>query len=288
MLPVLDDVLTLADQRRVGYRVRGDRAGQPLVYFHGQPGSRLEADLIPDRVLETFGVWIVSFDRPGMGKSDLIPARDMTLDVEDAVDLADHLGIQTFAVMGVSAGGPPGLALSATHPERVLRTVLSSTSGPYDDERFMSEEDREGRRQALEHGPESMLPDYEAERQRFLAEPEATVAEWFAGFPDEELAWITAPPAGPLVVADYSEAVRQGARGWLREAEVRLMSWSFDPSSIVVRVRAFHGDADTFELLENTRRTIDQIPHGTLHVYPGGGHLAPLMRPEELFAAVIA
>jgi pimeloyl-ACP methyl ester carboxylesterase len=224
MLPVLDEALVVADGRRIGYRVRGDRTGQVLVYFHGQPGSRLEADLIPDFEMSRLGITIISFDRPGMGNSDLITAQDITVDVEDAVRLTDHLGIDRFAVMGTSAGGPPALALTAIHPERVERTVLCSASGPYDDERYMSLEDVEGRRQFIENGAESMLGDYATEREEFLVNPESKVAEWFAAFPEDERAWITRPPAGPLVVADYVEAMRQGPRGWLREAEVRLMS----------------------------------------------------------------
>lgn len=288
IFPVTDDVLTLANGRRLGFRVRGDVRSQPLIYFHGEPGSRLEADLIPDADLRAFDVRVVSFDRPGMGRSDLIPARDMVLDVEDAIELADHLGIGRFAVIGVSAGGPPALAITATHPERVQRTVLCCSAGPYDDERFMTAEDIEGRRQALEHGIESLLPECELGRKAMLANPFDEIAVWFGDFPPAEREWITTNPRDEQIVADYLEALKQGARGWLRETEVRIRPWSFDPSKIMVPVRAFHGERDTFELIENTRRIIDLIPGATLKAYPGGDHLAPLMHPGDLLAAVTA
>lgn len=282
-----DAVLTLADGRAIGYRDRGDRASLPVVYFHGQPGSRLEADLIPDDALVAAGVRLISFDRPGMGRSDLIPAQDMTLDIEDAITLADHLGVERFSVIGVSAGGPPAFAISATHPERVIRTVLSAASGPYDDEAFMTTEDIDEMRRLRDGGPASMIEEYEDERRSFLEDMAGTLAGWFADFPETERVWLTTPPASTAIAADFEEALRQGARGWLRESEVRSMPWSFDPGAITCPVRAFHGDRDSFELISNIRRTLDWIPDAGLTVYPGGDHIAPWMHPLDLLHACI-
>ncbi|HYY29717.1 MAG TPA: hypothetical protein VE860_17375 [Chthoniobacterales bacterium] len=38
--------VVLSDGRRLGYRATGAPDGDPLFYFHGFPGSRLEADLL--------------------------------------------------------------------------------------------------------------------------------------------------------------------------------------------------------------------------------------------------
>jgi pimeloyl-ACP methyl ester carboxylesterase len=287
-MEIIDDVLTLADGRRIGFRVRGDRRTTPIVYFHGEPGSRLEADVIPDDALAEAGAYLVSFDRPGMGRSDLVPAQDMTIDVEDAIRVADHLGIDRFSVIGVSAGGPPAYAISAVHPERLLRTVLGNGSGPYDDEAFMPEEDIKEHRRLRALGAEALVAEYEEDAQRIVADVGALVDRWFADFPDDERRWIMTPPARTVIVADFREALRQGGRGWLRETEVRAMPWSFDPADIVVPVRAFHGERDAWELLANTRRVIDRIPGATLTVYPGGDHLAALIRPGDLLAAAVA
>jgi pimeloyl-ACP methyl ester carboxylesterase len=285
VLDRIDDVLLLSDGRRVGYRIRGDRTSLPIVYFHGQPGSRLEAELLPDDRIQAAGVCMVSFDRPGMGLSDLIPARDMTLDVQDAVHLADHLGIRRFAVIGVSAGGPPALAISATHPDRVIRTVLCSASGPSDDEAYLTDEDADDVRRLRESGAEAELPAYDLERGEMLRDMSGVLAGWFADFPEAERTWITTSPAGAAFIADVSEAVRQGARGWLRESEVRAMPWSFDPATIATPVRAFHGEDDTWELVSNIRRIVERIPDTKLTVHAGGNHLSPLMHPEDVLAA---
>src|SRR6187200_1096956 len=61
MSTVLDDVLILSDRRRLGYRVRGDQSAVPILHFHGQPGSRFEADIYPDDVLEAAGAKVVCY-----------------------------------------------------------------------------------------------------------------------------------------------------------------------------------------------------------------------------------
>lgn len=286
-MDLTDAVLTLPNGRAIGYRDRGHRSSLPVVYFHGEPGSRLEADLIPDDALLAAGVRLISFDRPGMGRSDLVPAQDMTLDIEDAITVADHLGVERFSVIGVSAGGPPAFAISATHPERVIRTVLSSASGPYDDEAFMPAEDIDAMRRLRDGGPDSMIEEYEDERRSFLEDTAGTLTRWFAEFPEAERVWLSTPPASTAIAADFEEALRQGARGWLRESEVRSMPWSFDPGAITCPVRAFHGDRDSWELIANISRTLDWIPDADLTVYPGGDHVAPLMHPLDLLHACV-
>lgn len=286
-MDVIDALLTLPDGRAIGYRDRGDRSSLPVIYFHGQPGSRLEAELIPDAALAAVQVRLISFDRPGMGRSDLIPAQDMSIDIQDALSVADHLNVGRFAVIGVSAGGPPAIAISAIHPERVLRTVLSSASGPYDDETFMTDGDIDETRRLRAGGPASLLEEYEDERRRFFEDMTGSLARWFEKFPEVERAWISTPPAAPAVVADFTEALRQGARGWLRESEVRSLPWSFDPGTITCPVRAFHGERDTWELISNIRRTLEWIPRARLTVYPAGDHLAPLLHPYDLLRACV-
>jgi pimeloyl-ACP methyl ester carboxylesterase len=284
---VIDQVLTLDDGRRIGYRARGSRSARPIVWFHGQPGSRLEADLFELSVLEAADARIIAFDRPGMGRSDLVPAQDMTIDVLDALAVADHLGTARFAVVGVSAGGPPALALAATHPDRVTRVVLSSGAGPYDDETFMSEEDIEEYRQLRMEGAASLIDDYADARDRMLADTAGRLAAWTEGFPENERTWATTGPGADILVADTQEALRQGHRGWLRETEVRSLAWSFDLASLAVPVHAIHGERDGWELLANTRRMIARIPTATLTVIPGGDHFAPLLDPASILAAAL-
>ena len=67
--PPVDSTLTLGDGRRLGCAEFGDPEGTPGFYFHGHPGSRLEAQLA-DQAAWDLGVRIIALDRPGYGRSD--------------------------------------------------------------------------------------------------------------------------------------------------------------------------------------------------------------------------
>lgn len=222
-----------------------------------------------------------------MGHSDDRPAGDMVEDLPDAIALLDHLGLGQVGVIGVSAGGPWAFAFAATYPDRVLRLVPTSASGPYDEasEPYMHEEDIEEMHDLRTRGAEAMLPGYEAARARMLEDIDAELARWFGDFPAPESEWVTNGAGRAVLRADMAAALGIGARGWLREGEVRALPWSFDPSAIRCPVRAFHGDRDSLERLDNLERILARIPDASVTVYPGGDHVAPLLYPERLLAA---
>ena len=60
----------LADGTRIGYAEVGNPDGPPVVYLHGNPGSRLEVDLPAfRRAAERLGIRLLAPDRPGIGIS---------------------------------------------------------------------------------------------------------------------------------------------------------------------------------------------------------------------------
>gem|GEM_PF-3965023 len=115
--------------RSLCVRDAGDPNGNPIVYFHATPGSRLDLAFADD-IADKLGVRIVSFDRPGYGGST--PAAFGLVSVaSDAAAIADELGIDRFATLGQSGGGPFSLAAAATLGERVTRAGVASGAGPF-------------------------------------------------------------------------------------------------------------------------------------------------------------
>jgi pimeloyl-ACP methyl ester carboxylesterase len=66
--------IILTDGRRLGFAEFGDLQGRPVFYFHGFPGSRLEAKLAEKISLDTH-VRFIGIDRPGYGLSSFKPER---------------------------------------------------------------------------------------------------------------------------------------------------------------------------------------------------------------------
>ena len=73
---------------------------------------------------------LIAPDRPGFGESSFKPGRTIGAWADDVVQLADRLGLDRFALLGVSGGGPYALACAARMPDRVSRVALVGGLGP--------------------------------------------------------------------------------------------------------------------------------------------------------------
>ena len=102
-----------------------------MFYFHGFPGSQVECDLLqPERELPGVDVRLIALDHPGFGSSTFQPGRrtlDWATDVDEAADL---LGLDRFAVLGVSGGGPCALACGHALNGRVTRIGVAAGIAP--------------------------------------------------------------------------------------------------------------------------------------------------------------
>jgi hypothetical protein len=58
------ETLVLGDGRRLGYAQYGQPDGEPLFYFHGHPGSRLEARFAHAAAAGA-SLRVIALDRPG-------------------------------------------------------------------------------------------------------------------------------------------------------------------------------------------------------------------------------
>jgi pimeloyl-ACP methyl ester carboxylesterase len=131
LIPEPSGAIALADGRQLAYDDVGARDGLPVLYLHGCPDCRL-ARPPDDRVAGAAGVRLVALDRPGYGASDADPSGNEATQADDVVALADALGLEKFAVLGWSAGGPAALAVAALHSARVLAVGVAAGMVPID------------------------------------------------------------------------------------------------------------------------------------------------------------
>jgi pimeloyl-ACP methyl ester carboxylesterase len=101
-----------------------------VFWHHGSPNiGAPPVPLFP--VADRLGLRWVSYDRPGYGGSTRQPGRDLASAATDVAAVADALGIDRFAVVGHSGGGPHALACAALLPERVMGVVSMAGLAPY-------------------------------------------------------------------------------------------------------------------------------------------------------------
>ena len=128
----MTDFVTLRDGRELAYEQYGDPAGFPVLSCHGGLSSRLDAAPAHGAALAK-GARTHFARSPGHGLLDL-PAGDAACwtGPRTYVELTESLGIDRFAVMGWSAGGPYAAVCAAKLRDRVTAAALLSSSVPLD------------------------------------------------------------------------------------------------------------------------------------------------------------
>jgi pimeloyl-ACP methyl ester carboxylesterase len=110
------DVL-LDDGRTLRACDGGPVAGEALalLWHHGSPQTgALLAPLLS--AAAAISIRLLSYGRPSHGGSSHRPGRDVASAAGDAARVADAFGVERFAVMGASGGGPHALAGAALRP----------------------------------------------------------------------------------------------------------------------------------------------------------------------------
>ena len=185
-----EHTITKPEGRRLHVREAGAADGGPVLVHHGTPGSAVVRRRWI-RAAEELEVRLISYDRPGYGDSERDEGRTVADAAADAVAIADALGLDRWATLGSSGGGPHALACGALAGDRVTAVAVFASAAPADaaDLDFtdgMGEDNLE-EFAAARQGPEALAPLLE----RFACEMLATRH----GGPDR-VASLPAQPSG--------------------------------------------------------------------------------------------
>ena len=273
--------IELPGERRLAYADHGDPAGTPILYFHGVPGSRLDASLLEDTYRE-LGVRLVAVDRPGFGASTHQKGRRLLDWPRDVTALADALGLERFAVAGYSSGGKYALACAHALPERLTAVAVVAGVGPPDTPGFrdgMGRNERLTMTLAVRARPLALA--YWRMAKRMLdRRPDSFVAEFEKEASEPDRAALEAPEFREALIATSREALRAGARGLVHDVAIQARPWGFRLEELSLPVRLWHGDRDEIVPPHHSRHAAQAIPDAELHTYPDEGHLLAARFPE--------
>lgn len=263
-IPTEDLTLRLRDGRILGYALWGDAAGSPLLYFGS---SRLEAAVLAEPARRA-GVRLIGVDRPGMGRSSFHPGRRLLDWPDDVIGLADHLGLDRFAVVGVSGGGPHALACALIRPERLTACGVVSGVGP-------------GAIRLYQRNPWLLTAMTWVMCRFFRREDRAerSLVRLTRGWPESDRNSLEVPGVRKLWAASLAESFRQGARGMCYDSVlVEASPWGFDPADIrLPRLFLWHGERDKDVPVAMGRAVAARIPSCAARFFPGEGHLSVIV-----------
>jgi pimeloyl-ACP methyl ester carboxylesterase len=281
--------LRLADGRTLAWYEYGDAAGLPCIYTTGTPASGL-AGATYDKAAAEAGVRWISVDKPGYGLSDLQRGRSLLDWPADVRALADHLGLERFAVAGESGGGPHALALGFGLADRLTTAIVISGMGPGDDPSAT-----EGMKKAnkllfgMARRAPWLLPLPIAAMARSLGDDkkaERAIAKLTGDVPAADKAALEDPEfSGPFVAATR-DAFRAGKDGTVDELRMLARPWGFRPEDVRTHVDLFHGEQDVNVPVAVARRVAAALPDCDARLYPELGHLLAVERRREILDCV--
>lgn len=291
--PNRDARTTLPDGRTLAFTEWGAPDGRPIFCFHGFPGSRV---FVPGpAAASNASMRLIAPDRPGVGASDPQPGHRIADWTDDVVALADELGVETFGVLGVSAGVPYALACAARIPERVNAVAVTSSASSLaclleddaalrdwwleDEERAVLEALREGREAA-----ERLEAEQDEELVRAIRTDPASPFEELGAPGSRRIMEDRDTMAG--FIRSAAECVRQGPVALAPLFVGLLAPWGFRPDDVQLEVHLWLGDQDENASPDQMRRLAARIPRHVVTVWEDAGHLAIFEHMREVLAAM--
>ncbi len=281
----------LANGRRLGYAEYGDPSGAVVLWFHGTPGGRRQFPLLGRRAAEKLGLRVVLVERPGSGLSDPHVYEAVADWATDVALVADALGAERLAIVGLSGGGPYALACAAVPPLAGRVAAVGVLGGV-----------------VPSVGPDATATGVIDLARRFapilsgLRRPLAALVSGlvlpivpFGHYACRAYA-STTPQGDQRVLADpemegmFLDDLVLVARGRFQAIvdDVRLFGrdWGFRLADVKSPVVWWHGDADHIVPLDAARAAAATLPDAELVLRPDESHLGGFAAVEEVLGFV--
>jgi pimeloyl-ACP methyl ester carboxylesterase len=253
----------------------GDPAGVPLVFHHGTPSARLQATL-GDEAAKRHGVRLISFSRPGYGRSTNTPPSLASVG-QDTLRVADELGVDQFVVLGASGGGPYAIATGLADPQRVRAVGLAGGVGPWRLIRPADPDDPDLPLLALADAGdvagalEGFCRQGAAEYGEMLTlDDESMIDAFLEHAPQDDIRWLD-EAARRVWAADAREALAS-YDGYARDNVAWGGAWDIDPTHLTGPIWLWYGDLDRMVPVSHGHWFSERVPQATLIVRPGEGH----------------
>lgn len=209
------------------------------------------------------GIRVVSYARPGYGGSTPNPGRTIGSAAGEVEQIVDALGIERFAVVGYSGGGPHALACAALLPGRVTVALTFASPAPFTDEfDWFAGMAAPGALTAARDGRDA--------RVRFAATDEFDPNQFVAAD------WAALEGSLKSVGQDAVQAENAGGDGLIDDDTALAKSWGFGIADVTAPILLVHGGADRAIPVSHGEWLVRHLPAAELWLRPRDGHVSVL------------
>ncbi len=284
-----DQTMKLADGRVLGYAEYGDPSGRPVLFFHGFPGSRLEAVSL-DTPARAVGIRLIAPDRPGFGLSDPKPGRLFSDWPEDVIQLTAHLRIYDFGILGTSGGSPYVVACAERIAERLTTAGIVSGMSPLHSEtvRLSMRSDQRRMFVSVARFPWLARRMFARSIQEVQADFPSVLKHMAAERPDVDKAVLERQDIREMLRVNLIEAFRQGVTGAAQELALYPRSWRLVMKNVGYPVRIWQGRKDVITPPSMAQELASLLPRSLTRWYADEGHSLLFARSEEILRQLVA
>ena len=256
----LNQTITLLDGRVLGYAESGDLDGVPLFLFHGLNSSRLEVNIVHEKMKKR-GIRLIGIDRPGMGLSTFQENRTVLDFVEDVIALADALHIGLVSAMA------PIFEIDNESMSKENRSFISlSKTFPW----FIK---------PLFWFMQGRLSQDDTKVDQFLN-------NIMLSLDDVDKQLIEDKKAKKVLLDTFREAYKEGTKGVGYDARVVFtQEWGFSLNEIDFPIQLWHGEKDNGVPLLMVKSMVKKLKNARLKTYKDEGHLSIIFNQmDEIIA----
>lgn len=236
--------------------------------FHGTPGSRFHLFSHLATKITQGNIRVIASERPGYGLSDPKPDRTIWDWAGDFQQLADHLEIERFSLVGISCGGPHAIACAYAMPRRVIKAAVICGIGPLDVPGAMDNVSAEI--QMCVRGGEPLIAFINQLVGMVQADPDAFVTYFLGRLPESDRKVITEDMV-PLF-RDFAIKAARRTDGMVDDYRLLAKPWEIRLEEIHVPIHFWHSDRDESVPLSHVQYLTGCIPNAILNKVTGVGH----------------
>ena len=281
--------IELRDGRRLSYVETGPPTGAAVINCHGAIGTSLGRSVGLEAIAADLDVRHIAVSRPGFGGSDPAPGRSVLSFAEDLRELADALGLATFALVGVSAGGPYALAGARALPDRVSRVAVCSSLSPLCAPHATPGVALRNRLalRAVARAPTLCAAVGDRLAPLIARHPGLLGVIVRAGAARDEREAIRDAREREAVFASFLEATTRGVRGIIDDYLTCIGTWGFSLDAVEPEVDLWHGVADPLVPIDHALALAAVLPRCRVFFDADEGHHFFRRRLHEILATLV-
>ncbi|MFD4366705.1 alpha/beta fold hydrolase [Rhodococcus sp. NPDC058521] len=287
--PQLEGTVAVGEGRRLGFAEFGSAQGRAVFWLHGTPGARRQIPMEARAFAERENIRLIGIDRPGVGSSTAHRYGSVLDFAADMETVADTLGVDKMAIVGLSGGGPYSLACAYAMPDRVVALGILGGVAP-------------------SQGPDAIKGG--TVDLGVLVAPLLAVGGAPVGALASSVIRLARPFASPIIDL-YGLASPAGDRRLLARPEFKAMflddllnggrkqmgapfadivlfaqDWGFRVGDVKTPVRWWHGDCDHIIPYRHGEHMVSLLPDARFYPMPGESHLGGLGKAEEILTGI--